>query len=323
MARPLRIEYEGALYHITARGNERAKIFFTPADYEKLLVYIKEAGDKFGTVLHAYVFMTNHYHLIVETPHAKLSRAMHHINGSYTTYVNNKRKRSGHLFQGRYKAIIIDKDSYLLELSRYIHLNPVRAGLAARPQDYPYSSYRAFVFGKEANGINRGMILGMLSKGTKDAVRRYRQFVEGAIGTELENQMHHVYGGFILGRRHFIKGVLKKVEHTYLMKEETSHRRALQSLDGIEDILGAVATHLNMSREALINNVDPQARKIAIYLSKTNTAATNRHIGEVFGNLSYSAVAKIHNRFPEQIKTDKAVKKITEQIQKNLSKVKG
>lgn len=323
MARPLRIEYEGALYHITSRGNERTKIFFSPADYAKFLAYIKEAGDKFGTVLHAYVFMTNHYHLILETPQGNLSRAMHHINGSYTTYVNNKRKRSGHLFQGRYKAIIVDKDSYLLELSRYIHLNPVRAGLAERPEDYPYSSYKAFVSGKDVNGMSRDMILEMISKGKKDAVRRYREFVESAIGTDLENPMQHVYGGFILGRKHFIKDVLKKVKHDYIMKEETSHRRALQSRYGIEDILRAVATHLNMRKDALINNADPDARKIAIYLIKKNTRATNQQIGEVFGKLSYSAVAKIHKRFPDQIKRDKAVRKITEQIQKSLSKVKG
>ena len=145
MARPLRIEYEGALYHVTARGNERRRIYYSQSDYEKFKDYLKEAQEKYGYVLHCYVLMNNHYHLILETPEANLSRVMHYINGSYTNYINIKRKRSGHLFQGRYKAILIDRDRYLLELSRYVHLNPIRAAIAAKPEDYVHSSYRSFV----------------------------------------------------------------------------------------------------------------------------------------------------------------------------------
>jgi putative transposase len=115
MARPLRIEYEGAIYHVTARGNERAKIFFSKKDYEQFKEYIAAAINKFNLILHAYVLMTNHYHLIVETPEKNLSKIMHFVNGSYTTYLNIKRKRTGHLFQGRYKAILVDKESYLFQ----------------------------------------------------------------------------------------------------------------------------------------------------------------------------------------------------------------
>ena len=105
MARPLRIEYENAVYHVTARGNERKRIYFCDADYRKFLQYTEEAKKKYAILLHSYVLMSNHYHLIIETPGANLSRTMHYINGAYTSYINRKRKRSGHLFQGRYKAI--------------------------------------------------------------------------------------------------------------------------------------------------------------------------------------------------------------------------
>jgi putative transposase len=115
MARPLRIEYEGAYYHITARGNEKRKIYFTKSDYAKFKGYLAEAKKKYGIIIHSYVLMSNHYHLIIQTPEANLSKAMHCINGSYTTYTNIKRNRSGHLFQGRYKAILIDRDNYLLD----------------------------------------------------------------------------------------------------------------------------------------------------------------------------------------------------------------
>ncbi len=134
MARPLRIQYEHAVYHITGRGNERKKVFITKADYQRFKEYLHQTADRYGFILHAYVLMGNHYHLLGETPQANLSAVMHFLTGSYTTYFNRKRGRSGHLFQGRYKAILIDRDSYLLELSRYIHLNPVRAHLVERPE---------------------------------------------------------------------------------------------------------------------------------------------------------------------------------------------
>ena len=140
MARPLRIEYEGALYHVTARGNERGKVFFTKADYRKFREYLREGQTKYGFILHCYVLMTNHYHLLIETPEKNLSRIMHYLNSSYTTYINIKRKRSGHLFQGRYKAILVDRDSYLLELSRYLHLwnpNPGTIASPSVPGEFP------------------------------------------------------------------------------------------------------------------------------------------------------------------------------------------
>ena len=116
MARPLRIVYEGAFYHITARGNERKKIFVSDTDYEKFLSYLTDTLQKYDVILHSYVLMANHYHLIAETPKANLSAFMHDLGSSYTTYFNLKRRRAGHLFQGRYKAFLIDVDNYLLEL---------------------------------------------------------------------------------------------------------------------------------------------------------------------------------------------------------------
>jgi REP element-mobilizing transposase RayT len=113
MARPLRIEYEGAFYHVTARGNDRKNICFAKSDYEKFKAYLKEAQEKYGYLLHCYVLMANHYHLLIETPRGNPSRVMHYVNASYTNFINRKRKRAGHLFQGRYKAILIEHDSYL------------------------------------------------------------------------------------------------------------------------------------------------------------------------------------------------------------------
>ena len=129
MARPLRIEWPGALYHVTDRGNERQLIFRDDQDRRKFLHYFEETIEKFGLIVHALCLMPNHYHIEIETPNGNLSKAMQWLKTTYTVYFNHRHSRSGHLFQGRYKSIVVEKDSYLLELSRYIHLNPVRAGL--------------------------------------------------------------------------------------------------------------------------------------------------------------------------------------------------
>ena len=144
MARPLRIEYPGAFYHVTSRGNERRTIFQSNRDREKYLSYLESAHERYGAVIHVYCLMGNHYHLLLETPRGNLSKILQYVNGAYTTYFNIKRSRSGHLFQGRFKGILVDKDEYCKELSRYIHLNPVRAGMVKAPLEYPWSSYRYY-----------------------------------------------------------------------------------------------------------------------------------------------------------------------------------
>lgn len=137
MARPYRLQVEDCLYHITGRGDNRKKIYISSYDYEKFLEYLLIAKDKFKFYLHSYCLMGNHYHLFIETPQANLSRIMHYMNTSYTAYYNKKRNKSGHLFQGRYKSIVVDGDSYFLELTRYIHLNPVKAKIVSLPVEPP------------------------------------------------------------------------------------------------------------------------------------------------------------------------------------------
>ena len=134
VGRPLRIEYLGALYHITSRGNERKKIFLEDADKIKFLEILEDYHNRFNILIHSYILMDNHYHFIVETPKGNLTKVMHGVNGCYTGYFNRKYRRSGHLFQGRYKGILVDKDAYLVQLSRYVHINPVRAKIVERPE---------------------------------------------------------------------------------------------------------------------------------------------------------------------------------------------
>jgi len=304
MARPLRIEYEGAIYHITARGNERSKVFFSKKDYEKFKEYLAEAQQKFGFFLHAYVLMTNHYHLIIETPDKNLSRLMHHINSSYTTYINVKRKRSGHLFQGRFKAVLVDRDSYLLELSRYLHLNPVRASMTQKPEEYFHSSYRTYISGITENIVRTDTVLGLLTGNGKEAKGLYRKFVEGVLGEEPESPLKKVYGGIILGSAGFIKDVLLKIEDGQLEKEYVACRKELRAPIRAENVLSAVCRHYQISREDLAIAGRCDVRKICIYLLKKETASTTREISELLGNMSCTAVAKVYQRFTKELEDD-------------------
>jgi REP element-mobilizing transposase RayT len=324
MARPLRIEYEGAVYHITGRGNERGEIYFIPSDYEKFLEYIKTAKEKFGIILHAYVLMTNHYHLIIETPEANLSKAMHYIISSYTMYINKKRKRSGHLFQGRFKSIVVEKDSYLVELSRYIHLNPVRTKMAERPEDYLWSSYPFYITKKKSDLLTTDLILSLHSKNPKVAKKRYQEFVESTVGEEVESPHTKVYGGMILGEVSFIKDILRKLKKQDLQREDISHRRQLMGRHEMEDIINHVALEYGIPADDVLRGKDREARKVAIYLIKKHTSVINREVGERFGGVSYSAVSKVVARTERKMEKDRRLRKRISSIDKIImSHVKG
>jgi len=313
MARPLRVEYEGALYHVTSRGNEKKDIFSSPEDYEQFKSYLYEAREKFGYKLHAYVLMTNHFHLLIETPEANLNRLMHYINGSYTGYFNRHNRRVGHLFQGRYKAILVDRDSYLMELSRYMHLNPVRAGMVGKPEDYQYSSYRSYIFPAGENIVDRDMILGMVSNKPKEAFERYRYFTEQEIGQEIESPLKKVYAGMILGEERFIKSALKRVKEAWEDKEEISHRRKMNSVSGSEEIVELICDKYKVPREEVLLKRG-EVRNLAIYLLKKCSGLTNRQIGYMFGGISFSAVSQSVRQFALRLSEDRKLSKKVEAI---------
>ena len=320
MARPLRIPYEGAFYHVTARGNERKKIFLSRSDYEKFLSYLTDALHKYGVILHSYILMANHYHLLVETPKANLSAFMHALNSSYTTYFNLKRNRAGHLFQGRYKAFLIDVDSYLLELSRYLHMNPVRAGITARPGDYPYSSFQAFVFPKEETIVFRDLIWDMVSRERKRAPQRYREFVESSLKEEARSPFEGVYAGVILGGSSFIRGVFQRLKDQNLGKVEISHRRALSSTaSDIHEIVRLLSVHFKVPEGKVVSTYP--YRGYGVYLSRRHTHCSNVEIGRYFGGLTYSAVTKIGTRLRERMRKDERLRGEMKVLEEKLSRV--
>ena len=185
MARPLRIEFPGALYHVTARGDRQEAIFDDDQDRQAFLKLLGEVVLQFRWLCHAYCLMTNHYHCMIETPEGNLAKGMRQLNGVYTQWSNRRHQRSGHLFQGRYKAIIVDKDEYFLELGRYIVLNPVRAGMVRHPKEWTWSSYGATAGRvKSPEWLTTGKVLREFGKSRSWAKRKYQRLVEEGLGEQ-------------------------------------------------------------------------------------------------------------------------------------------
>lgn len=203
MPRPLRIEFSGAVYHVTSRGDRREAIYEDDADWASFLEILGDVSGDFNWAIHAYCLMTNHYHLVVETPDANLAKGMRQLNGVFTQYSNRRHRRSGHVFQGRYKAILVDKDRHLLELARYVVLNPVRAHMVGDPSDWPWSSYRAMVGAVDApEWLCAEALLEHFGSRRGDAIRRFRVFV--AEGIEADPIWRHLNRQAFLGDDRFV-----------------------------------------------------------------------------------------------------------------------
>lgn len=226
MARPLRIEFAGALYHITSRGDRREDIYFDDEDRENWLHTLAQVCDRFNWVVHAYCQMSNHYHLLVETVDGNLSRGMRQLNGQYTQQVNRRYGLSGHLYQGRYKAILIQKEAYLLELSRYVVLNPVRAGMVKKPENWPWSSYRAHLdLVPCPSWLDGDWLLSQFGKRRSSTKAKFQAFVSKGRGcpSPLDQTRHQL----LLGDDGFVSKFKDDPASAKLREHSKAQRRAL------------------------------------------------------------------------------------------------
>ncbi|MDK1025416.1 MAG: transposase [Gammaproteobacteria bacterium] len=211
MARPLRIEFSGALYHVTARGNAREDIYRSDQDRKYFLDLLKNTSERYSWLCHSYCLMSNHYHLLIETGTPSLSKGMQLVNGGYTQYYNRVNKRIGHVFQGRYKAILVEKDNYLLELCRYIVLNPVRADMVRSAKDWPWSSYRAIAgFAKPHPVLTTDWVLGVFGRRRKVAQDSYRTFVKE--GRNQPSPWEVLKNQIYLGTEEFVEDMQSKLD---------------------------------------------------------------------------------------------------------------
>ncbi len=233
MARPPRIEFPGAFYHIIVRGNQRQNIFIDDKDRRKYLSRVQSYKTKLKFILYSYVLMSNHIHLLIETPDVPISRIMQVLNFTYTQYFNRKYGKTGHLFQGRYKALLCDRDEYLVALVRYIHLNPVRAGLVKMPDEYPWSSHSEYLK-KRSEIVDCEKVLRLFSEGVSQSKKLYKAFVDQALGSGSKEEFYQGLNQQILGDERFLDEVGSKIE-----KEKTAPRPSLDAVvRAIEEVTG-------------------------------------------------------------------------------------
>jgi REP element-mobilizing transposase RayT len=273
MARPLRLEFAGALYHITSRGDRREDIYEDDADRVDFLSVLGEVCIQHNWVCHAYCLMSNHYHLLVETPDGNLSKGMRQLNGVYTLHFNRRHGRVGHVFQGRYKAILVDKDDYLLELARYIVLNPVRAQMVRSAKDWGWSSYRATA--GQASGpewLQTEWLLAAFGRRKGKAMEAYRRFV--AEGKNQPSPWQALRNQVYLGDERFVEKMQRHIDQDRVLSEIPKSQRRPQA-----------KTLAHYERRA-------GSRDAAIIEAYESGGYTLNEIGEHFG-LHYSWVSRI------------------------------
>ena len=314
MARPLRISYPNAFYHVTCRGNDRRVIFRDDHDRTRFLERFRSAADIFGVRVHAYVLMSNHFHLIVETPKANLSEFMRQFNISYTGYYNRRHGRIGHLYQGRFKAIVVDKDSYLLELSRYVHLNPIRIkAKVQRPKTerireinrYQWSSLHGYLNGKrKAPWITYEAVLGYVG-GSR---QKYAAFVQDGIREGFATPWEDLQAQMVLGDRDFVEK-LKGMKIKGSAKDQPSYR-IIQSIDA-EALIKQAVGYFRLGEADLTRKRGRhrQERALVMELLHRYSGLKQRMIGERFGGLDEGLVSHDCKAIREKIETEPKVRK--------------
>jgi len=299
-------------------------LFRSERDREKFLGYVQTAVKRYGIKVHAYCLMTTHYHFLIETPHANLSQAVKWINVSYSVYFNRKRRRAGHLFQGRFKSVLVDADEYLKHLSRYIHLNPVRARMVEHCKDYPWSSYPALAgYVEPPEWLETDWLLSLFGDDRSRAKNGYRDFVESVENETIENPSDEVVGGAILGRPDFVDWIRK----TFLSKNSDSKEiprlRILKSRPAPEGLVHVVSTEFDCERESILlkgKKINP-AREVAIYLCREMTGETGVALGRYFGGVTGAAITMKHGQVANRIGTDRRLKGLIARIRKQILNV--
>jgi REP element-mobilizing transposase RayT len=280
MARPLRIAYPGALYHVTSHGNAQQRIYADDEDRHIFVAVLEDVVCRFHWLCHAYCLMDNHYHLMVETPDGNLPQGMRQLNGVYTQRVNRRHGRVGHVFQGRYKAILVERDSYLLELCRYVVLNPVRAGLVQAPWDSPWSSYRATAgLVCPSPWLTTEWVLAQFGRQRHQAQARYQTFVSEGIGRP--GPWEQVRGQMLLGDETFVTR-LQPALKPFQAVQEVPRVQRFAHRPRLEDLFADVESHPKAVRNQLIR----QAHAAYGY----TLAAIAQAVG-----LHYTTVSKIVN----------------------------
>lgn len=298
MARKPRVHVPGGVYHVMLRGNGGQKIFYDDKDYSRFYLLLQEGAARFVYRVHAFCCMGNHVHLAVQIGHVSLSKIVQNLSFRYTRWINRRKRRIGHLFQGRYKAVLVDRDSYLLELTRYIHLNPVRAGLVKRPGEYQWSGHRAYLGKEELPWLATDWVLSQFADRLSVAQRRYQEFVSEGMQEGHREEFHRGNGGAaILGDDRFIEKVLHRTP------DSISRGMSLNRL------VARVSEEYHLGEDRLAgvsrNRRAAEARAAIGYLSMQTRCATLTEVARRFGR-DVTTLSKGVQRIAERVGRSKA-----------------
>ncbi|MFB0565497.1 MAG: transposase [Candidatus Aminicenantaceae bacterium] len=318
MARQNRIEFPGAFYHVLARGNNRQVIFKDDQDYKIYILRLKRYHQRYKFTLYAYTLMPNHIHLLLKTDVTPLSKVMQGIQQSYTSYFHNKYKSVGHVFQARYKAILCEKDSYLLELVRYIHLNPVRAALVSDIEDYLWSSHRVYLGYLNQSFVAKGFIFEMLFQDKFIAERKYRQFIQQGIEKGHGDLFDNVNDQLYLEGSEFVRRMKERIENQDQSGIQNGEQDFIRLQDqnvlvsgekNLYEILKIVSEITGISLECILGRSREQkisdARSLCAYIATRHAGISNKSVAEFLGR-DISSISNMIRRIEEGVTKDKA-----------------
>jgi len=319
MSRPLRIEFSNAWYHVLNRGRRRESIFRETKDYEIFLQTVQEACEFWHLRAAAFCLLSNHYHLLVQTPNANLSRCLRHIDGVYTQRFNRRHGHDGPLFRGRYKALLIEADPYLLQLVRYIHRNPLEAGLARTLNDYPWSSHQGYLSrSSKWKWLYKDGVLDLLAAKPAERIEAYRRFVGREDSEELRQLFSRKRWPVILGSEKFRARLRGRFFPRKADSEIPQRKELAPGLDLLVGVVsrsyGVEGKDLSYSRRGHGN----EARNVAIYLARRLRGDRLKEIGEAFKIDRYSTVSTIVERMRVRIERDETLRKKVDHLMSTI-----
>jgi len=306
MSRPLRISFNNAVYHITARGNRKEKIFYSNDDRRVFLQKMDQTFLKYSFICYAYCLMDNHYHLFIKTSLANINQGMHYLNASYANYFTAKYKTNGPLFQGRYKSLLVDEDNYALTLSTYIHLNPLRAGITKNLDEYTWSSLLDYLGKreKELKKLDTQFILTRLHNNLTRARPIYKRYLLENLSMDFP--VKDIYRGIALGKESFIKKIESKIKAIGEKREIQTTK--YQDSYSPEEIIQKASQAFNLTKgEVLKKQRGNLYRQISLYLLKRYSSLSLKEVGKIF-DMDYTAVSQATRRFEDRIIKDNKIR---------------
>lgn len=321
MSRPLRIQYPGAWYHVMNRGRRGEAIFTGKDDYSAFIDLLQELVEDYNVKIASYCLMTNHYHLLLQTPDANISRSMRHLSGVYTQRFNRIHHCDGQLFRGRYKSILVDADSYLLELVRYIHRNPLEAGMVENLNRYTWSSHKGYLSeAKKWDWLHKKYILSFFSKDKTESIRRYKQFVLKETLEEINKIFARKNLPAVMGSKSFVDKI-KEMFFSNKSHEDVPESRSLAP--DLDRIIGEVCKFYNVNKNDLLvsrRGYFNEARNVAIYLIRRLRRDTLKEVGEAFGINKNSTVGSVVERVKQEMRKNKHTHKNVQNLMDILIK---